>query len=391
MKHISTFLLIMLLAFGSGTLLAQGSGGDNQLDSHVLIANPGPANNGGAVGWGIFMNLIAGSHNVTITGMTTASTAAANQTFTVNFYTRSGNALGGPVGSGPGSSPDGWDSLGTFTVVQGTVASGVSLLFDTPVITISPGDTAGVAIVFNEVGPRYFGTGTPPYGTYVDSFLTLVTGDGRSNPFTTGGTFFSSRELVGEIHYDEFVPVELTSFNAFITGNNVSLSWVTATELNNSGFQVERKTTKTNWDNIGFVNGHGTVTQPQYYSFIDKDLKPGSYSYRLKQVDFDGSSKYFELSEVVKVGSARTFSLSQNYPNPFNPATIIHWEIPATGFVTLKVYDLLGREVATLVNEERQAGSYDVNFDGSKLPSGTYFYTLQTGSFVQTNKMLLLK
>jgi hypothetical protein len=149
----------------------------------------------------MFLNFIAGPRRITVTEMTTANSAAANASFTVQFFTRSGNALGGPVGSGPGSSSAGWTSVGTVPVTQGSVASGVSLLFATPNITINPGDTAGVAMLFTGAGPRYFGTGTPPYETYSDANLTLVTGDGRSIPFTTTGTWFASRALVGEIHY----------------------------------------------------------------------------------------------------------------------------------------------------------------------------------------------
>jgi hypothetical protein len=323
--------------------------------------------------------------------MTTASAAAANASFTVEFFVRQGNALGGPVGSGPGSSPAGWTSLGVFPVTQGPTANGVSLLFATPAIIINPGDTAGVAIQFFGVGPRYFGTGTPPYEVYSNTGLTLVTGDVRSAPFTPTGSFFSSRALVGEIHYDAVVPVELASFTASVNENAVELSWITATEVNNSGFAVERKTQNTEWENIGFVDGHGTTTEAQSYSFIDKDLSAGSYSYRLKQIDFDGSFKYHVLAETIEIGSIRTFALAQNYPNPFNPATIINYQIPVEGQVSLKVYDMLGNEVATLVNEMKTAGEYQVDFNAAALSSGIYFYRLQAGNFVETKRMMLMK
>ncbi|MDZ7626650.1 MAG: hypothetical protein U5J96_19645 [Ignavibacteriaceae bacterium] len=154
-------------------------------------------------------------------------------------------------------------------------------------------------MVFTGAGPRYFGTGTPPYEVYSNTGLTLVTGDGRSAPFTPTGSFFSSRALVGEVHYDAVVPVELASFTASVNENAVELSWITATEVNNSGFNVERKTQNTEWENIAFVEGHGTTTETQSYSFIDKDLSSGSYSYRLKQVDFDGTFMYHELAETI--------------------------------------------------------------------------------------------
>jgi photosystem II stability/assembly factor-like uncharacterized protein len=167
----------------------------------ILQANPGPANNGGSPAWAMFFNLTAGPLPVTITHMRTASTAVAGASFSVEIFTREGNALGGPVGSGPGSSPAGWTSLGTANVVQGPTGNGISEVFAVPNFTINPGDTTGVAMRFNVVGPRYFGTGTPPYGVYSNGDLMLVTGDARSAPFTITGSWFASRELCGEIHY----------------------------------------------------------------------------------------------------------------------------------------------------------------------------------------------
>ncbi len=390
MKYISTILsLVFLLCVVSIPVNAQSDVTD---DAHVLVANPGPANNGGSPGWGMFMNLIAsGTNYVQVTGMTTASSAAANAAFTIEFFVRSGNALGGPVGSGPGSSSDGWTSLGTVNVTQGAVGSGVSLLFDTPEIMINPGDTAGVAMVFTGAGPRYFGTGTPPYEEYSDTYLTIVTGDVRSAPFTPAGSFFTSRALVGEIHYNDLVPVELSSFAGYASGSTISLSWATASELNNSGFQVDRKAENGEWENVAFVDGHGTTTEVQYYTYLDGNLRPGNYTYRLKQIDYNGSYKYYELGETMEAGIIKSFDLSQNYPNPFNPVTSITWQTPVSSHVTLKVYNLLGKEVAVLVNGEKPAGTYQTEFDASSLPSGTYFYTIQAGNFVQTKKMILLK
>jgi hypothetical protein len=398
MKHFHKLLITALIAYGSISLIFAQSEVDPPVtdDPFVLVANPGPANNGGSAGWAMFLNLIASpTHQVTITGMTTASTAAANLAYTVEFFVRQGNALGGPVGSGPGSSSAGWTSLGVFPVTQGPTASGVSLLFPTPAINISPGDTAGVAIQFIGVGPRYFGTGTPPYEVYSNTGLTLVTGDVRSAPFTPSGSFFTSRALVGEVHYDAVVPVELVSFTASVmqlnNENAVELSWMTATELNNSGFNVERKEQNAEWENIGFVDGHGTSTEAQSYSFVDIGLTSGSYSYRLKQVDFDGTFMYHKLAENIEIGLIKTFALEQNYPNPFNPSTTISYQLPSEGQVSLKVYDMLGNEVATLVNEMKTAGEYQVDFNAAALSSGIYFYRLQAGNFVDTKRMMLMK
>ncbi|HLT24157.1 MAG TPA: hypothetical protein VK004_03460, partial [Ignavibacteria bacterium] len=176
---------------------------ENQLrggDTVTILAHP-TANNGGSPAWAFFMDLIAGPDNITVTQMSTASTAGAGATFSVEIFTRTGTALGGPVGSGPGSSPAGWTLLDTVPVTQGPVASGTSLVFSIPPISISAGDTVGVAVRFIGAGPRYFGTGTPPYSVFSDTTLTLVTGDGRSVPFTPTGSFFTSRALTGEIRY----------------------------------------------------------------------------------------------------------------------------------------------------------------------------------------------
>jgi photosystem II stability/assembly factor-like uncharacterized protein len=191
-------------------------------------------------------------------------------------------------------------------------------------------------------------------------------------------------------------PVELTGFKAEVSVNDVSLIWTTSTETNNHGFEIQRKSAKTNWATIGFKEGTGTTTEPQSYSYTDENLSPGKYSYRLKQVDFDGTYKYSDVVDVEVAPSS--FSLSQNYPNPFNPTTNIEYRIPNKEYVTLKVFDILGKEVATLVNEEKPAGSNNVRFDGSNLPagkaglaSGIYFYQIIAGEFTVTKKLIILK
>jgi len=189
------------------------------------------------------------------------------------------------------------------------------------------------------------------------------------------------------------IPVELVSFTAAQSNDQIHLSWITATELNNQGFEIERTTTD-DWEKIGFVNGNGTTTEIQYYSFIDENVPSGKYRYRLKQVDFDGTFEYSEIIEVV-VGTPTEFSLGQNYPNPFNPSTTIKYQIPELSFVTLKVYDVLGNEIVTLVNEEEPAGEYEVEFSSSgganDLSSGIYFYQIKAGSYIETKKMILLR
>jgi hypothetical protein len=185
------------------------------------------------------------------------------------------------------------------------------------------------------------------------------------------------------------LPVELTSFTAQTTSEGVRLSWTTASELNNSGFEVQRSTNQTNWATLGFVRGAGTTTEAQSYSFVDASAS-GRVFYRLKQVDFDGQFEYSNIIEV-NAGVPQTFALEQNYPNPFNPSTAISYQLPVAGNVSLKVFDMLGKEVATLVNARQEAGAYTVNFNANNLSSGVYFYRLQAGNFVQTRKMMLVK
>jgi hypothetical protein len=199
------------------------------------------------------------------------------------------------------------------------------------------------------------------------------------------------------IDFNIETPVELTSFNATFVDHNVRLDWKSVTETNNSGFEIRRFTQNDNeWEKIGFVPGFGTTTEPKSYSFTDVDVTTGNYKYRLKQIDFDGSFTYSNEIEVEVNFTPKEFVLYQNYPNPFNPNTVIRFEIPGQArndnvFVTLKIYDILGNEVATLVNEERHPGVYEVEFNASNLSSGIYFYQLKADNYSQIKKMVLLR
>ena len=203
---------------------------------------------------------------------------------------------------------------------------------------------------------------------------------------TTGNSAYS--DSVGIV---TIVPVELTSFIASVEKNGVTLNWQTATETNNQGFEIERKAANNNYEKIGFVAGFGTTTELKSYSFSDENVTTGKYNYRLKQIDFDGTFEYSNAIEVEVDLTPTKFALDQNYPNPFNPRTTIKYSIPSSEFVSIKVYDVIGNEIANLVDVKQEAGNYEVSFDASTLSSGIYLYKIQAGSFVQTKKMILMK
>ena len=186
-------------------------------------------------------------------------------------------------------------------------------------------------------------------------------------------------------------PVELTSFSHSVTNNTVLLEWTTASEINNSGFEVQKKQSGLEyWSTIGFVKGNGTTSKPRSYLFKDKP-NTGRYNYRLKQLDYNGNFDYFDLNNEVIVGIPSKFGMSQNYPNPFNPVTKITYEVPASADVKLFIYDNEGREVIILVSGFQEAGYYTVDFNGSNLSSGVFYCKLESGSLTTTKKLVLLK
>jgi hypothetical protein len=206
--------------------------------------------------------------------------------------------------------------------------------------------------------------------------------------YNKGGTLIDPWTVI-----DDAFPlsVELAFFTAKPDGKSVALRWRTETEVNNYGFDIERFKDNSKWLTIGFVEGHGNSNSPKQYNFIDTDIdQSGTYYYRLKQIDNDGTYEYSDVVSV-EVGVPDIFYLSQNYPNPFNPETSIEFTLPGKRFVSLRVFNTLGELVGKLVNEEREAGSYFVTFNASNLPSGVYIYRLQTSSFAANKKMTLLR
>jgi len=190
---------------------------------------------------------------------------------------------------------------------------------------------------------------------------------------------------------DSPLPVELASFSAILKDKEVLLNWSTATEVNNYGFDVERMRDGEDWKALGFVEGNGNSNSPKDYSFVDNNVSnAGTYYYRLKQIDNDGTYEYSNQIEV-DFEAPNSLELNQNYPNPFNPSTTISFKLPEPGIVTLKIYNLLGEEIASLVDNYKQAGIHTFNFNAEGLPSGMYLYRLSTNGFTETKKMLFMK
>ena len=280
----------------------------------------------------------------------------------------------------------------------------------TPVFS-SSGNNQVIAYTGSSSSPTYIaglhwgGTSgvwpNPSYEPNTSSDLALGNNNNYYFSGTLTGTLYTDRDsLVNlnnwngsstwESYHFQPLPVELSSFTSKVSKAGIDLYWRTETEVNNYGFEIQRSTDKVSWNKIGFVPGNGNSNSPKDYTYIDKSASGGRIYYKLKQIDIDGKYEYSNVIEVDYNISTEA-SLSQNYPNPFNPATTIEYTIPEGGFVSLKVYDILGREVITLVNGKQEAGRHSVIFNGTGLTSGIYFYILKTENKLLTKKMSLLK
>ena len=271
-----------------------------------------------------------------------------------------------------------------------------------------------------EIGGLVGGRGTSKWFYSRGSSVYYTTDDGAtwSNVYTVGANYYLHMSLspfggylwavslngaISRYCFDVPLPVELSAFSSTVTNRDVVLNWSTINESNNHGFEIERSPAKgwveNVWTKIGFVGGNGTTTTPNNYTFTDRGLNPGKYNYRLKQIDYNGNYNYHNLSSDVIVGLPDKITLSQNYPNPFNPSTKINYEIPMDGRVSLKIYDMTGKEIISLVNENKTAGFYSISFNaasaGGGLPSGVYIYRLSVVSggqnFTAEKKMMLVK
>jgi len=209
------------------------------------------------------------------------------------------------------------------------------------------------------------------------------------------GWFVGGNGTMFKIENNTVIPVELIYLNALVAGGEIKLKWQTASEINNSGFAIERKQDRDDelldgWVNIGFIAGNGTTSEFCNYIFYDNLNISGSYQYRLKQIDYDGKFNYSMIINV-EFKSPIKLELMQNFPNPFNPSTIIRYQVPEDSKVVIKIYNILGSEIMELINEQKVAGIYEVKFNAVGIASGTYIYRIISGSFIDEKKMILLK
>ncbi|MBN8569311.1 MAG: T9SS type A sorting domain-containing protein [Ignavibacteria bacterium] len=350
-----------------------------------------------------------GAYNVIpATAPPTATESAAPAPSTTTTYSIGGKTLAS-INWGPGGTPPSSMSLvyypGTnppnstgFNVGNGywsfTATGGSGYTYDI-VLYYDPAQTGTIPADTNVVISK-----SDDGGTTYNPYTTYGTGAGQyqrnsaANYITVYGlTSFSIFALSDS---DLPLPVELVAFTSSVNRDEVKLNWSTSMEKNNSGFEIERKPLGSNtWTKAGSVQGRGTTNELTNYTFSERGLATGKYNYRLRQLDFNGNSQYFSLSNEVNVGVPMKFDLSQNYPNPFNPSTKINFDLPFDSKVQIKVFDITGREMTQLVNETKTAGYHTVQFNASNMASGVYFYMISANggnqSFVKTMKMVLVK
>ncbi len=279
-----------------------------------------------------------------------------------------------------------WAALSTQTVtwnVANTNASPVNCANVNILLSTDGGNTWPIVLAAN----------TPNDGsedvTIPDNQVTTA----RIKVEAAGNIFFDISNVNFTI--SQPIPVELTLFTAVRLETGILLNWETATETNNSGFEVERSRDFEIFTSIGFVPGKGTTTQKSIYNFIDNDIQIGNYYYRLKQVDFDGTSKYYNVV-LVDAGLPKDFAVMQNYPNPFNPSTSIKFQLPVDSKVRVEVFNLLGEKIADLLNDQLSAGFHNVSFDAANQASGIFYYVVTASGtdgseFRSIKKMVLMK
>ncbi|MEJ2615100.1 MAG: T9SS type A sorting domain-containing protein [Ignavibacteriaceae bacterium] len=279
-----------------------------------------------------------------------------------------------------------------YSSITTTYNDNIQKMFDR---RVNNGEKLKIVDMENDAGLIYNIDSTVPYS---DGDMYNNLHPNNSGNIKIANLFYDTLRVL----LDNISLVRLEKFYPDVSQDSVILQWETSLELNNFGFEIERTTPNNGvWENLGFIEGSGNSFSYQWYAFIDNTLNPVNkvYQYRLKQIDNNGNYRY--LGEIVTSitytdiidshNSPGNYELSQNYPNPFNPSTNIRFQIPKTEFVTLNIYNTLGRKIATLVNEEKQPGNYEITWNSSGLPSGIYFYQIKTDNYIETKKMLLLK
>ncbi|HMS33582.1 MAG TPA: T9SS type A sorting domain-containing protein [Ignavibacteria bacterium] len=272
----------------------------------------------------------------------------------------------------------------------------------TATVTLGGSPVAGIPVTFNGIGgpcPGVIGVAnTDNAGMASVTYTCNTVGTQFITASASVGGVIQTSNTVIKVWIDSPLPVELSAFTATSTGREVTLNWTTTMELNNAGFDIERALVtgqNLNWTRISNVAGNGTTNEIKNYSFVDRNINPGRYTYRLKQIDFNGNFAYHNLSSEIEIGIPNTFALSQNYPNPFNPTTKIGFQIPTDGNVVLSVFDNSGKLVSTILNGFKPAGYYTVDFNASGISSGIYFYKIQYSAngqdLLKVMKMAVIK
>ena len=375
-----------------------GSGINNEVNAIAVSGNDVYAG-------GIFN--IAGGNNVTslakwdgnnwadvgggVNGIVRAISVVGNNVYVGGVFTMVGGSVPGRIARWDGSA---WHTLGDG--VDGSVFSikqSENDLYVGGMFTTAGNLPANRIAKFNIINSTWSPIGNGATGSVDAMAIQSSTGS-----MVIGGAFGQVGNNMQANYVARFtdsenpLPVELISFTAFQKENKVNLSWATSTETNNRGFEILRFAQDNNngWQKIEFVQGYGTTTESKHYTFADDNLTIGIYSYRLKQVDYDGTFSYSDIIDVDFKGVIG-FTLEQNYPNPFNPLTTIRYSLPSEGSVELTVFDVFGSKIETLINQRQPAGNYSIDFNASHLSSGIYFYRLSAGNLSQTKKLILLK
>jgi len=352
--------------YASQDFEAANDGFDCQIADNFVVPSPG---------WTVDQVVVSGSYSI-------AGPAAG---FNVFFYSNNGGLPGTQVYSALSQSFT-YDGVGIFTINLANPA------------VLTPGNywvSVQCRMDFTPAGQWYWNQVNAAFGSVA---AWQNPGGGFAVGCTTWGSIQTCIAAVGTDMYFALygltVPVELTSFTATASENEVVLNWSTATETNNQGFEIQRSIDG-EFITIAFVEGFGTTTETKDYTYTDRNVNVGSYSYRLKQVDFGGTFEYSDVVEV-DVPAPAVFALDQNYPNPFNPSTMISFRLAVDSKVSMTVFNVLGQEVASLLNGNVVAGSHQISFDATSLNSGVYMYRIEASgidgtNFVDVKKMILTK